>query len=96
VLFSIDVSQIACITTEKTLQKNVPNKFNGIVQTDLLAGIRIYKNVDVLVFNPPYVPTDKQDEWAGPLGLSWKGGDEGMNTTWRLINDLPVFSLKQR
>ena len=44
----------------------------------------------MLVFNPPYVPTDEQDLWAGGIGFAWKGGAQGMQTTWRVLESLPV------
>ncbi|KAG5931290.1 hypothetical protein E4U53_001850 [Claviceps sorghi] len=60
--------------------------------------------VDVLVFNPPYVPTpempvrpdafDDEGEasWDGDsylLGLAYAGGKDGMETTGRLLGMLP-------
>ena len=49
--------------------------------------------VDVLVFNPPYVPTvEGGDSWAGELGFAWAGGGMGMKTTWRVLDELAVDS----
>ncbi|KAG6020148.1 hypothetical protein E4U41_002961 [Claviceps citrina] len=61
--------------------------------------------VDVLVFNPPYVPTPAmpvrpeafddeggQTSWEGDsylLGLAYAGGRDGMETTTRLVSALP-------
>jgi len=90
VLFAIDISFTAAETTVRTLERNVPRQFNSVVQSDLLAGLRLDSNVDVLVFNPPYVPTSEEDSWAGDLGYAWKGGGMGMDTTWRVLNSLKV------
>jgi release factor glutamine methyltransferase len=90
-LFSIDISTAACVTTAATLQRNVPRQFNSIVQGDLLLGIRVSGGIDVLVFNPPYVPTAESDSWAGELKFAWAGGGMGLQTTWRILDSLPVI-----
>ena len=65
----IDVNRYACEATRETIARAVPNKdpgeaarasglFLGALQGDLTAAVRA-GTVDVLVFNPPYVPTDE-------------------------------------
>jgi release factor glutamine methyltransferase len=93
VLFALDLSSPAASTTLATLEKNVPGKFSSVVQCDLLSCLRASVRVDVLVFNPPYVPTDKEDAWAGQVAYAWKGGIRGMEITWKVLDSLPVISL---
>jgi release factor glutamine methyltransferase len=93
VLFSLDISEAACRTTTTTLQRNVPRQFNSVVQSDLLSAVRLTGAVDVLVFNPPYVPTDNEDLWAGGLERAWAGGGMGMETTWKVLDSLSVTPL---
>jgi release factor glutamine methyltransferase len=57
----------------------------------LLNGLRIQGGIDVLIFNPPYVPTDEDDIWAGDIKFAWKGGGSGMNTTFRVLDSLNVI-----
>ena len=90
VLFSVDISFPANLTTAGTLERNVPRQFNSVVQCDLLNGLRVHGGVDVLVFNPPYVPTEEDDSWARDIRFAWKGGGMGMQTTWRVLNELDV------
>ena len=90
VLFSLDISSPANLTTAATLERNVPGQFNSVIQTDLLSGLRLLRRVDVLVFNPPYVPTEGEDEWAGDIRFAWGGQGMGMQTTWRVLNSLSV------
>ena len=90
VLFALDISTSATVTTTTTLQQNVPRAFNSVVQCDLLSALRLGGIVDVLVFNPPYVPTDQEDLWAGDLGYAWKGGGMGMQFTWPVLEQLTV------
>jgi len=90
VLFSIDISSMACITTATTLKRNVPGHFNSVVQMDLLSAIRVSGGIDVLVFNPPYVPTDDADSWAGDIKFAWAGEGMGMATSWKVLDSLTV------
>ena len=56
--------------------------------TNLVKSIyeRICGKVDVIVFNPPYVPTPKEElKNAKNLELAWAGGDSGIEVTNRLI-----------
>ena len=94
-LIAVDVATEASRTTARTLEVKGPGRFHAIVQSDLLSGLRVKGGVDVLVFNPPYVPTEEQDEgtdsWAGDLGFSWRGGGMGMKTTIRVLDELSVI-----
>lgn len=55
---------------------------------------RLAGKVDVLVFNPPYVPTDEQEadgaQTEGALSAAWAGGLVGMTTTEAVIQAAPV------
>jgi len=55
---------------------------------------RLGDAVDVLVFNPPYVPTpddevDAAQHGAGIAG-SWAGGEDGMQVTDTLLSQVDV------
>ena len=105
----VDVNRFACAATGVTAGKAVgeapatAGNFLSAVQGDLVGPVR-RRAVDVLVFNPPYVPTEQLPE--APLGiaegskttfeedsyllaLSYAGGRDGMETTDRLIAALP-------
>jgi release factor glutamine methyltransferase len=56
--------------------------------------LRLYRAVDVLVFNPPYVPTGAIEAHAaqneGHIQGSWAGGFNGMQVTNKLLDRLDV------
>jgi release factor glutamine methyltransferase len=103
----VDVNVNACIATEATIQKALSEQMSesmylGSLCADLGSPIR-ERSVDLLIFNPPYVPSDvlpvlPQSAAAGQsqfeveshlLSLSYAGGKKGMETTDRLLDDLP-------
>ena len=80
--------------------------FTDILLSDLTSCLR-KESVDVLVFNPPYVPTENLPElpllngesWQAMskferesqlLALAYAGGEDGMETTDRLLRELDV------
>ncbi|KAI1611588.1 hypothetical protein EDD36DRAFT_293105 [Exophiala viscosa] len=119
---SVDVNAQACLATRTTVQKALDeikqastssstgssaylSSLNGDLTTPLRSG-----EVDVLVFNPPYVPTDSVPAFlsTGPtsgkitfeesshlLSLSYAGGADGMEVTNRLLQEIPTI-LSQR
>ena len=118
-----DVNTNACSATRKTVlvaldEKKEESKINGREPTtnaqlcaaitgDLCAPLRPGA-VDILLFNPPYVPTPELPQIPSPdeaqdskgfsskferdshlLSLSYAGGDNGMETTNRLLAAVP-------
>ena len=85
-----DVNRDALQATAATAARNAASV--QPMQMDLLTALRPGL-VDVLVFNPPYVPTSAA-ELAGAalsndIALSWAGGARGRVVTDRLLNALP-------
>lgn len=80
-LIATDINFAACSLTKKcalynrqsrieTLQANLGQPFHH----------RLENQVDLLVFNPPYVPTDSdelRDDHHNKINLSWAGGQDG-------------------
>lgn len=107
---AVDVNSHACRATGETARKAAAENalthgtYLGAAQGDLVAPLR-EASVDVLIFNPPYVPTEELPRQPGPaeavlkpsfdddsylLSLSYAGGRDGMETTDRLIDSLPT------
>ncbi|KAF4635504.1 hypothetical protein G7Y89_g2601 [Cudoniella acicularis] len=112
----VDVNSHACSATIQTV--NVAEKeqksqgishgfYLGNVAADLGSAMKP-EEVDVLVFNPPYVPTpdlpvlhqkkdsSEFDRDSHLLSLSYAGGADGMEVTNRLLNSLPEVLSKDR
>jgi release factor glutamine methyltransferase len=103
----VDVNMNASTATTVTVQKAVAEQksqtaYLGSLCADLTTLLR-ESSVDVLVFNPPYVPSEvlpalpqstnaSQSQFeveSHLLSLSYAGGKKGMETTDRLLDDLP-------
>ncbi|KAL9603801.1 MAG: hypothetical protein Q9219_000910 [cf. Caloplaca sp. 3 TL-2023] len=114
----VDVNPHACKASMQTIEKASPNAlvslhnrsvssstdlFLTTINADLTSVIRS-GTVDVLICNPPYVPTyevpqlhpsvatgnlDNVDDLANTLSLSYAGGKDGMEVTNRLLQQLP-------
>jgi release factor glutamine methyltransferase len=58
---------------------------------------RLKNSIDVLLFNPPYVPTEQDEvdhaQSTADIQGSWAGGTDGMQVTDVLLRELPVGAL---
>ncbi|KAJ3846744.1 putative methylase [Lentinula lateritia] len=90
-----DINQRACNCTRRT---GLQNKVDlNTINTSLTAGFhpRLEHSVDIICFNPPYVPTmsaeaSEAQDLRGIEG-SWAGGSDGMqvtNTFLELVHEL--------
>ncbi|KAL6249724.1 S-adenosylmethionine-dependent methyltransferase [Rhinocladiella similis] len=112
---AIDVNTHACQATRITVEKaiaaddqhgshgNSNSIYISSVSGDLASPLRP-SEVDILIFNPPYVPTDSVpafpstsgtggkvsfEESSHLLSLSYAGGADGMEVTNRLLAQIP-------
>ncbi|KAK2609790.1 hypothetical protein N8I77_003273 [Diaporthe amygdali] len=102
----VDVNAFACSATAATAARAAADnpgthgRFLGAVRGDLLAPLRA-GSADVLVFNPPYVPTDElpaQDDvrLLGGAGNQGEGGEDeerSMSASARFDRDSYLLSL---
>jgi methylase of polypeptide subunit release factors len=62
VSIGIDINPSACAVARRTAAQNGQDL--DIIRSDLLTSLkRVYGKVDILLFNPPYVPTGEL-EWV--------------------------------
>lgn len=58
-----------------------------VIHTDLIQGLYFINNVDLLIFNPPYVPTEsKKIGMNENLENIWAGGIEGVEIIYKVLN----------
>ncbi|CAG0919880.1 unnamed protein product [Notodromas monacha] len=83
--FATDISNFACQAAPKTARPRLVET----VESDLSFCFqpRLGGKVDLLVFNPPYVPTD-DDEVQVDTARRWAGGENGRRVIDRLLPDV--------
>lgn len=98
VYLTTDLNPVACRSTRLTARTNSQPHIEAL-NTDLTASLsdRLAGQVDVLVFNPPYVETEEEeaataqrDALANGIEKTWAGGAGGMTVTNRLLTQVKV------
>jgi len=94
IFVATDLNPHACAAVLQTAGENCSTlACVDACQMNLTTGL-VRGSVDVLVFNPPYVPAESvpnvpesADDYTW-LDLALLGGENGMVTTWNVLNDL--------
>lgn len=93
IYLTTDLNLHACEVALKTSKENGGCQFMESIRASLATNIRPGL-VDILLFNPPYVPdeivpeipnTEDDNTW---LDLALLGGKDGMEVTWKLLDRL--------
>jgi len=85
---AIDVNPYAVKCAKNNAQINGVGNRISFVQGDLFAPLRIRKEFDLILFNAPYLPSEKNEknswiEWA------WAGGTSGRNVIDKFLCEAP-------
>jgi release factor glutamine methyltransferase len=87
-----DINPVAARVARETVRRNASagGRRRHVCETlvgDLCGPVaaRLRGQVDVLLFNPPYVPTDAEEVGHGDLRAAWAGGADGMAVTSRFL-----------
>lgn len=94
-IMASDINPAACEAAQHTLDVNGGRNctVSDSLRMDLTSAFR-RAQIDLLVFNPPYVPAEEVPEQPkSELDRSWLdlallGGADGMVVTWRLLDQL--------
>jgi len=92
-----DINEQAASCTMRTAKQN--KTVVSAVVCDLAAPLasRLGGIVDLLIFNPPYVPTEEEEASAAAakrsIESSWAGGSNGMSVTNRLLRQVEVTNV---
>lgn len=92
VAFATDINGNALEFTKKTAIENNVHTCIELIQCDLASSLlsRCQSMIDIILFNPPYVPTP-DDEIAGTgIEISWAGGTDG-----RVVIDKAITQIVQ-
>ncbi|KRZ36262.1 Glycoprotein endo-alpha-1,2-mannosidase-like protein [Trichinella pseudospiralis] len=91
VVFATDISQVAVELTKVNFEQNNIDKIFCPVVADLISPLydRLLNSVDLLLFNPPYIPRLSDFDDTDELSSTWcGGGPEGTDVLRRIIFQL--------
>lgn len=72
----------AALNAERNLVKNAE-----FTESDLFSNVD--GKFDLIIFNPPYLPTSAEDKVQGKLNLAFDGGKSGRETTRKFLDRFP-------
>ncbi len=80
----INPEAVKCARENARMNKVALNVF----ESDLFERVPKNDPFDIIVFNPPYLPEDEEDEnEKSQLSLAWKGGGSGIEVTKRFLEE---------
>lgn len=96
---ALDINESALAVARRTATLNGRGEAIEFVRGDLLTAFRFFEYrrepslFDVLIFNPPYVPSEPDEiglgcKWAPKLSAAWAGGIAGREVIDRLLPQL--------
>ncbi|XP_031504498.1 uncharacterized protein LOC116267078 [Nymphaea colorata] len=83
--FATDMNEDATRVTVETLEAHGVHA--EVISTDIASGLskRLARSVDVIVVNPPYVPTPEDEVGSEGLTAAWAGGENGRTVIDRFL-----------
>ncbi|XP_065353703.1 methyltransferase N6AMT1 [Cloeon dipterum] len=81
-----DINSLACRATRETAQR--AEVIVECVNADLVKPV-VTGKIDMLIFNPPYVPTENYEVASSNIAHTWAGGLNGRQVMDRLFPLLP-------
>lgn len=94
-IYAIDINPLAVELTLKNLKANHLTEDIIVIQSDLFDFINANNifgtNFDLIIFNPPYLPTDLHETNPSGITQAWNGGNRtGDKITIDFLNQLSV------
>jgi release factor glutamine methyltransferase len=87
-LVAVDVNPYAIRCAKENAKRNQMMGKISFLQSDLFSSFAVDTQFDVVLFNAPYLPSEKSEE-ATWIGLSWAGGPSGREVVDRFIAEVP-------
>ena len=87
---SADINPYAVELAEKNAGLN--NVKINVIQSNLFE--KINNKFDVIVFNPPYLPTSKNERMDDEINSAWDGGEEGSQVVLEFLKNFRKYLKK--
>lgn len=94
----VDLSEDALDVARMNVERFALEEYTQVVQSDLFDNITPENQFDIIVSNPPYVPTESMltlpDEYLHEPAFALDGGDDGLLLVDRILLDAPRYLSK--
>ncbi|MCD6227527.1 methyltransferase [Candidatus Micrarchaeota archaeon] len=70
---------------------NLFNTTGKFIQSDLFDKINRNVKFDIILFNPPYLPTDEDTKINGPFNINLDGGPDGRRVIDKFLEQAPQY-----
>ena len=91
-IISVDLNPIVVEYLKKVKEKYQLDK-QKILSSDLFSALDKNKKYDLIIFNPPYVPSEPLNLEKG-IDLAVNGGKDGLEVISRFLKEFDLFLLK--
>jgi release factor glutamine methyltransferase len=88
----VDLSKEAVACAKKNAKSNNAKNCEFFI-SDLFSNKKVFKNrkFDLIQFNPPYLPTSKDEKIKGNLNFAFDGGKSGRETIDRFLEEFEKY-----
>jgi len=93
----VEVNPFAVKLAGKNFQRN-KSLLNGGVDFrvgDLFSSVKPDERFDVIIFNPPYLPTKEHEKVGGWFDVAVNGGVDGFKVVRRFLSEVKKYLLKE-
>lgn len=101
-IIAIDINPFATKTTLYNARQNSLSSSLNIIQSDLARSLyfrhQIFPKFDLIFFNPPYLPAEKEiidSHNQQPIDAAWEGGLEGDEITLAFLSQISSLMEKE-
>mmetsp|Transcript_42433 Transcript_42433/g.133674 ORF Transcript_42433/g.133674 Transcript_42433/m.133674 type:complete len:213 (-) Transcript_42433:1059-1697(-) len=84
-----DINPHAVAAARRTFEANELKI--DLLNMDLFSAINLPSGIDVLLFNPPYVPTPHEEIESSWIARSWAGGDKGREVVDKVLEKIETI-----
>ncbi len=89
-VLAIDINPFAIRCASQNAQINHLNSKIMFLRASLFTALRADAKFDLILFNAPYLPTEKGEESTW-IGRSWAGGASGREVVDQFIKEAPIY-----
>lgn len=89
-VFCTDINPFAVQVTRRNISRN-QRLLHGPIEVrhgDLFSAFKDHERFNVIIFNPPYLPTTKEERTGGWFDIATDGGWDGLKVTKRFLEGL--------